>query len=119
MIGLKLNKAKSDSDLLLADDMIGYIMIAFSYSFFYLMNNYTFEDAIRNMLIKGGDTDTNAAIVGGLVGARWGVDRIPKQWINKGIRFDNFRQDYTQLEDVNELEKMIETLIDKANSISK
>ena len=71
------------------------------------------------MLIKGGDTDTNAAIVGGLVGARWGVDGIPKQWIDKGIWFDNFRQDYTQLEDVKDLEKLIETLVNKANNISK
>ena len=43
---------------------IGWVKIAFSYAFF-LFNGYTFEDAIRVILIRGGATDTNAAIVGG------------------------------------------------------
>ena len=65
----------------------------------------------------GGDTDTNAAIVGGLVGARWGIDGIPSEWRSKGIRFDNFRQDFTELKDVNELEEMIENLVNKTEKI--
>jgi hypothetical protein len=32
---------------------------------------------MRQVLLKGGDTDTNAAIVGGLVGAYWGAEGIP------------------------------------------
>lgn len=36
-----------------------------------------YTEAIRAVLLLGGDTDTNAAIVGGLVGALWGAAAIP------------------------------------------
>ena len=85
----------STKDLPPANKNIGWVKIAFSYAFFYLFNGYKYEDAIRDILIRGGDTDTNAAIVGGLLGARWGKSEIPKEWIKKGVRFDTFRQDYT------------------------
>ena len=78
-----------------AKKKIGWVKIAFSYAFFYLFNGYNYEEAIRDILIRGGDTDTNAAIVGGLIGARSGKSNIPKEWIEKGIRFDNGRKHYT------------------------
>lgn len=37
----------------------------------------TYETAIREVLLLGGDTDTNAAIVGGIVGALNGASAIP------------------------------------------
>ena len=33
-----------------------------------------FRDSIYHTLIQGGDTDTNAAIVGGVMGAYWGIE---------------------------------------------
>lgn len=88
-------------------------MIAFSYAFFYLRENYTYEQAVKNILSKGGDTDTNAAIVGGLLGARWGFSNIPEEWRTHALRFDNPRKVYTELEDFDELVKVIDQLIDK------
>jgi hypothetical protein len=41
---------------------------------------------MQDILIKGGDTDTNAAIVGGLLGAQ-GISNIPTEWIRKVIEF--------------------------------
>ena len=38
------------------------------------------EQSIRNAVAIGGDTDTVAAIAGGLVGARWGVSAVPLSW---------------------------------------
>ena len=35
------------------------------------------------MISEGGDTDTNAAIVGGLIGAVLGIDRIDKEKVDK------------------------------------
>ena len=32
--------------------------------------------------MQGGDTDTNAAICGALIGAVYGIDEIPKQWLD-------------------------------------
>jgi len=33
--------------------------------------------------MRGGDTDTNAAIAGALLGAVYGLDAIPAQWKDK------------------------------------
>ena len=40
-----------------------------------------FRDALVASIRVGHDTDTVAAIAGGLLGARWGVDSIPGHWI--------------------------------------
>lgn len=39
-----------------------------------------FEDAIRRAIAYGHDTDTTAAIAGGLAGARFGWEGIPLEW---------------------------------------
>jgi ADP-ribosyl-[dinitrogen reductase] hydrolase len=57
---------------------IGVIDIAFSWAFYYLSKDISFNEAIRDILLRGGDTDTNAAIVGGLIGAAVGIDGINK-----------------------------------------
>ncbi len=46
-----------------------HIRISFLWSLYYLKNNYSFEKAIEDIISRGGNTRTNAAIVGGLVGA--------------------------------------------------
>lgn len=79
--------AKTEKDLLPATEMIGFILIAFSYAFYYLKNEYTYEEAIKAMLLCGGDTDTNAAIVGGLLGACYGIDSIPVEWRDAVLGF--------------------------------
>lgn len=33
----------------------------------------SYEDTLRNTILRGGDTDTNGAIAGAIAGARWGV----------------------------------------------
>lgn len=40
----------------------------------------SFEDALRRAIDLGGDTDTVAAVAGGLAGARLGIDAIPGRW---------------------------------------
>lgn len=39
-----------------------------------------FEEALRAAVDLGGDTDTVAAVTGGLVGAVYGFDAIPPRW---------------------------------------
>ncbi|MFH9039805.1 ADP-ribosylglycohydrolase family protein [Streptomyces sp. NPDC017966] len=39
-----------------------------------------YEDAVRAAIDLGGDTDTVAAVTGGLAGAVYGVDAIPARW---------------------------------------
>ncbi|GAA1313252.1 ribosylglycohydrolase [Planotetraspora silvatica] len=40
----------------------------------------SYEDALRAAVDLGGDTDTVAAVTGGLAGAYYGVDAIPARW---------------------------------------
>ena len=55
---------------------IGHLKIAFVWAFYYLKNEWSYKGALKDMLMQGGDTDTNAAIVGGLLGAAYGEEAI-------------------------------------------
>ncbi len=57
---------------------IGFIKIAFTHAFRHLLLGSDYEKAIAETLLGGGDTDTNACIVGGLIGAAVCVDGIPE-----------------------------------------
>lgn len=56
----------------------GFIKIAFVHAFRHLRMGSGYEESIRATLAIGGDTDTNACIVGGLIGASRGADDIPE-----------------------------------------
>lgn len=45
-----------------------------------LRNTNSFEDALRAAIDVGGDTDTVAAVTGGLAGTYYGWDAIPDRW---------------------------------------
>ncbi|WP_374639467.1 ADP-ribosylglycohydrolase family protein [Hydrogenophaga sp.] len=55
----------------------GYVRIAFTHAFHHLRMESSYTVALRQVLSGGGDTDTNACIVGGLVGAHCGVHEVP------------------------------------------
>eukprot|EP00927_Polykrikos_kofoidii_P063069 TRINITY_DN57878_c0_g1_i1.p1 TRINITY_DN57878_c0_g1~~TRINITY_DN57878_c0_g1_i1.p1 ORF type:complete len:577 (+),score=109.58 TRINITY_DN57878_c0_g1_i1:110-1840(+) len=55
--------------------------IGFTHAFRHLQKGSNFEQAMRYTLAGGGDTGSNAAIVGGLIGAAVGVQGIPERWI--------------------------------------
>lgn len=68
---------------------IGFLKIAFVWAFFYLYHDKSYPEAIRDMLLQGGDTDTNAAIVGGLLGARYGMEGdLEKEWSKQVLEYD-------------------------------
>ncbi|KOR32848.1 hypothetical protein TI05_04705 [Achromatium sp. WMS3] len=56
---------------------VGFIKIAFVHAFRQLLIGSTYQEAIYETLCGGGDTDTNACIVGGLIGAACGANAIP------------------------------------------
>ena len=51
----------------------GFVKYGLVHAFRHLHLNSSYEKAIRETLLGGGDTDTNACIVGGLVGAAKGL----------------------------------------------
>lgn len=68
--------------------LIGHVRYAFTLAFFFLRQAASYEDAIALTLQKGGDTDTNAAIVGGLLGAFHGAECIPSFMKDPVLSFD-------------------------------
>ena len=58
----------------------GWVLIAFQNALYQLLHAPNFTEAVIDTVMKGGDTDTNAAICGALLGAVYGVDEIPTQW---------------------------------------
>lgn len=67
---------------------IGFVKYGFVHAFRHLNNRTPYPEAVFETLSGGGDTDTNACIVGGLIGALTGVDGIPETMQEALLRCD-------------------------------
>jgi ADP-ribosyl-[dinitrogen reductase] hydrolase len=81
--------AAANTQALDCTTQIGHVRYGFVLAFHFLRQTTSFEDAIRQTLMKGGDTDTNAAIVGGMVGA---YSAIPAYMLDPVMAFDCTRE---------------------------
>lgn len=68
--------------------LAGFIRIAFTHTFYHLHERTAYPQAIFSTLAGGGDTDTNACIVGGLIGALHGASSIPALMKNAVMQCD-------------------------------
>ncbi|MEZ4677228.1 MAG: ADP-ribosylglycohydrolase family protein [Caldilineaceae bacterium] len=59
------------------EPQIGFVRIGFTHAFRHLRQGTGYVAALTETLAGGGDTDTNACIVGGLIGAAVGAAAIP------------------------------------------
>ena len=59
----------------------GWVAIAYQNACYHLARGSAFEDALVETVGLGGDTDTNAAIAGALLGSFYGIEAIPQRWI--------------------------------------
>ena len=59
---------------------VGWVLLALQNAFYRLLHSESFEEALVETVGCGGDTDTNAAICGALLGALHGRDAIPTRW---------------------------------------
>jgi len=60
----------------------GWVLIALQNALWQLSHAKSFEEALVDTVHRGGDTDTNGAICGALLGALYGIDAIPKRWVD-------------------------------------
>ncbi len=67
---------------------ITHIKISFLWALYFLKNEYSLLDALREILKKGGNTSSNAAVVGGLIGAARGMQEIDQKMIDTVLRVD-------------------------------
>ncbi|MFZ4616077.1 MAG: ADP-ribosylglycohydrolase family protein [Rectinemataceae bacterium] len=59
---------------------MGWVLIAFQNALYQLLHAPSLELGIIDTVMRGGDTDTNAAISGALLGAVHGREAIPRRW---------------------------------------
>ena len=62
---------------------MGWVLTAFQNALYELLHAPTLEEGIIETVGCGGDTDTNAAICGALLGAVYGRDAVPGQWVDR------------------------------------
>lgn len=81
-----LDAADQDDPQLYGDPLhiqrtAGFVRVAFRLAFWHLLHAPDFKSAVTDAANRGGDADTNAAIVGALLGAVHRLDSIPADWI--------------------------------------
>ena len=67
-------------ELVIASRSAGFVRVAFRLAFWELLHAPGFPAGLIDRVNRGGDADTNGAIAGALLGARFGVMGIPARW---------------------------------------
>lgn len=88
----------------------GFLAIALLNAFHQLIHTNNFYDAMINTIKLGGDVDTNCCICGALLGAVYGDQEIPEEWVktilNPEIKYDRFNK-YPEI-DIKNIWKFLE-----------
>jgi ADP-ribosyl-[dinitrogen reductase] hydrolase len=79
-VRLALDRAAVDTPVSYVDRQ-GWVLIALQNAYYQLTHATHVEDALVDTIMRGGDTDTNAAISGALLGAIHGRAGIPERWV--------------------------------------
>lgn len=67
----------------------GYVVHSVEAAIWCLLRENSFEETVLRAINLGSDTDTTAAIAGGLAGILYGFESIPQKWINQLARKDD------------------------------
>lgn len=61
----------------------GYVVDTMQTVFHHFFRSRSFEECLVATINQGGDADTTGAIAGGLAGAYYGIEEIPRRWLKK------------------------------------
>jgi len=75
-------EAEGDLPITVAGET-GYVVHCVEIAFWFVMHDRTLEEALMYLAQAGGDTDTNAAVAGALLGARYGEAALPPRWVQQ------------------------------------
>lgn len=63
--------------------LIGHTLLAMQAGLWATATPLGFEDALTDIVASGGDADTNGAVAGAALGARYGMSAIPDRWLDR------------------------------------
>lgn len=66
----------------------GYVVETLEATLWGLLNTDSYRASVEKVISFGHDTDTTAAVTGGLAGLAYGYDSIPQSWLNDLVRKD-------------------------------
>ena len=61
----------------------GYVVHCIEIAFWFVTHDRSLEETLIYLAQAGGDTDTNAAVAGALLGARYGEVALPPRWVDQ------------------------------------
>lgn len=70
----------------------GYVIETIEACVWCLLTTENYKDAVLQAVNLGHDTDTTAAVTGGLAGLLYGFDEIPKDWVKKIAKRDEIEE---------------------------
>ncbi|AFY60890.1 ADP-ribosylglycohydrolase family protein [Synechococcus sp. PCC 6312] len=76
----------------------GYVISTLEAALWCFLNHDSFAPAVLQAVNLGGDTDTTAAVTGGLAGIYYGLDGIARHWLQELARYDDIRRLAQRLE---------------------
>jgi len=97
----------------------GYVVDTLEAALWCLMNTADYESCVLKAVNLGEDTDTVAAIAGGLAGMLYGVESIPEKWLNQIVRLEYIKKLCADFySSINNIQKM-QFALDDLNIIQK
>lgn len=85
ILELKVRDFNIEPLLILQEEEIsssGYVLSSLEASLWCFLNTETYSEAVLKAVNLGEDTDTTAAITGGIAGIYYGFESIPEEWIS-------------------------------------
>lgn len=86
----------------LSEDLIyssGYVLDTLEASIWCVLTTTSYADAVLKAVNLGRDTDTTAAVTGGLAGLLYGWESIPNEWMDKLARKDDIHNLSNRMKD--------------------
>ncbi len=69
-----------------------YVIYTLEASIWCILTTNNYKEAVLKAVNLGKDTDTNAAVTGGLAGLIYTAENIPKEWVNKIARLEDIEE---------------------------
>ena len=70
----------------------GYVVDTLEAAIWCILNTESYKSCVLKAVNLGEDTDTVAAVAGGLAGMGYGLKSIPKKWMNQIVRLDYIKE---------------------------